>query len=99
MSQNGSTGIPKVTGSPLNVIIGGAGIGLLVAAASVAYFKSQRQAGSRFAEAFESARSSSVPSFSFKGKWALSAAIKVIEHDASRKVLLAVLKSMVKRAR
>lgn len=99
MSKDQSSSTPGLNTSPFNVVVGGAGIGLLLAAAAVAYWRSQKRPPSKIAGAFESARPSGMPAFSFKGKWAINAAIKMIEHDASRKVLLTVLKSIAKRAK
>jgi len=89
----------KIGGSPLNVVIGGAGLGLLLAAAGVAYFRSQKSGAGKLAAAMGSAKSRRPIPVNFKGKWALNTAIKVIEHDTSRKVLLGVLKAMAKRSR
>jgi hypothetical protein len=85
--------------SPFNILLGGAGIGLLLAAASVAYFRSQKSPRTKFEGVLDVAKGKGGVPMNFKGKWALNTAIKLIEHDASRKVLLGVLKSIAKRAK
>lgn len=99
MSQNQSSRIPGLNTSPFNVVLGGAGLGLLLAAAAVAYMRSQKTSGGKISETFASARSAAPLPINFKGKWALNTAIRMIEHDTSRKVLLVILKSMAKRAK
>lgn len=99
MSQDHQSRTPNLNRSPLNVVIGGAGLGLLLAAAGVAYVRSQKQPQSKFTEVLESAKAAKPLPFSLKGKWALNTAIRLIEHDTSRRVLLGVLKSMAKRAK
>lgn len=101
MSQDRASQSSSVT-SPVNIVIGGAGVGLLLAAASVAYFRSQKTSQGPLAGALDSAKSkASIPGIpiNFKGKWALNSAIRMIEHDTSRKVLLTVLKSIAKRSK
>lgn len=96
MSQDRTRGM---TSSPMNMIIGGAGIGLLAAAAGVAYVRSRKQSASPIDNVVNRAKSAKPPlGINFKGKWALNTAIKMIEHDTSRKVLLAAMKAMAKRA-
>jgi hypothetical protein len=87
MSKDQTEQLPSSSGSQLNIIIGGAGIGLLLAAAGVAYLRSSRGE--------ESGRFGSLI-VGMKGKWALHTTIKLIENDASRKILLGVLKSIAK---
>jgi hypothetical protein len=89
----------RMSTAPINVIIGGAGLGLLLAAAGVAYVRSQKQTRGPVSEAIQAAKAKGPIPVNLKGKWALNTAIKLIEHDTSRKVLLSVLKAMAKRAR
>lgn len=103
MSQDNQPQIPESVSKPLNVIVGGAGIGLLLAAAGFAFLRSKKSsAGDVISKASLSKASLSKTPIrmpNLKGKWALNAAIRMIEHDSSRKVLLGVLKAMAKRAK
>lgn len=98
MSRDKSSLLPNTMPSPINIVLGGAGIGLLLAAAGFAFLRSQRNAGSGIVDRVGPTRIG-IPKPNFKGKWALNAAIRLIEHDGSRKVLLGVLKTMAKRAK
>lgn len=93
MSQDNKA--QSIGSSPFNVVVGGAGIGLLAAAAAVAYVRSRRH-DNGLAESILHTPKGKPFEFNLKGKWALNTFIKVIEHDSSRKVLLAALKAMAK---
>jgi len=84
---------------PLNVVLGGAGIGLLLAAAGFAFMRSQKTSPGDLAGKVMSRKPGMSAPFNPKGKWALNTLIRVIEHDTSRKMLLGVLKAMAKRAK
>lgn len=106
-SQDSSQGERPGMGPPITLIAAGVGTGLILSAAVVAYIRSQdtleEPSESRIATAFSNARALSWPSTAgsatgkFKRKWMLSAAIRMIENDTSRKLLLAALRSMAKR--
>jgi hypothetical protein len=89
----------RLSASPLNMVVGGAGIGLLIAAAAVAYLRSNKEASESVGEAFETAKANTPLPFTFKGRWALNTTISLIEHETSRKLLLSVLKAMAKKSR
>ena len=67
MSQDSTSQIPKSIPSPLNVVIGGAGIGLLLAAAAFAASKSRRGNDNDFASRFHPTRSQAGLASGFKG--------------------------------
>ncbi len=99
MSQDDTRQIPESVTQPLNILIGGAGIGLLLAAAGFAFLRSrQSETGSNTA-AEPKLPLPKLGKPSLKSKWVLTSAIRLIEHDSSRKVLLTVLKSMANRAK
>lgn len=83
------------------VIAAGVGAGLILAAVVVAYLRSQNNPQTKVSSALDSAKSVSWPSVkpgNMKRKWMLAAAIKMIENDTSRRVLLTALKALAKRA-
>jgi hypothetical protein len=87
----------RLTSPPIALVAGGVGVGLILAAAIVAYMRSQQTSQGRPARAGEGVPTLSWPPFRMKRRWVLTAAIKMIENDASRKVLLGVLKALAKR--
>ena len=96
MSQDAPRRTTESMAKPLNIVLGGAGIGLLLAAAGFAFTRSQKTP--RVGGTLASKAKIGIP-FDPKGRWAISTMIKVIEHDASRKVLLSILKAMAKRSK
>jgi hypothetical protein len=88
----GSTGLAV----PAKAIIGGTAIGLLLAAAAYGAFMTRPETSGMLDKVRSNGPQKAVGSL--KGKWALNALIQAIEHDTSRKLLLAVLRAMAKRA-
>jgi len=99
MSQDPAIEMGSSVSKPLSVVVGGAGFGLLLAAAGFAYFRARKPSATEVVEKVTASRRGFGLPVNLKGKWALTAAIRIIEHDSSRKVLLGVLKAMAKRSR
>jgi hypothetical protein len=98
MTQDDTAQVPESIVNPFNVVLGGAGMGLLLAAAGFAFLRSQKHATSDLTSKLKPPSIGKFGMPNKRGKWALLATIRVIEHDTSRKLLLGLLKAMAKRA-